>query len=115
MKYIFIYPPTIIDFTPIIGIPQLMGILENKNIKTKIYDLNIDFLNYFTDKKSKKLYQYFIENIFSNEFINEQNEEIKNLIKNLKTKEKILLKEHSKIIQNTTLAKNILKSKKLPE
>ena len=113
MKYIFIYPPTIIDFTPIIGIPQLMGILENKNIKTKIYDLNIDFLNYFTDKKSKKLYQYFIENIFSNKFINEQNEEIKNLIKNLKTKEKILLKEHSKIIQNTTLAKKILKSKKL--
>ncbi len=51
MKYLFVYPPSMLNLAPIIGIPQLIGILEANGVSSKMYDLNADFATNYLNKE----------------------------------------------------------------
>lgn len=57
MKYIFVNPVSYnINFAPVIGIPELLGVLEREHIENEFIDLNLNYLNSVLNKNS--LFEY---------------------------------------------------------
>lgn len=112
MKYFFVYPPLIMNFSPIIGIPQLVSILENNNVKSKIFDLNSDF---FSNYINKDFFEKFItKNNYklSDEFLSEFPKDFQDIICKNKYTNSVLEGKISKFTENIDFCNYILKNKK---
>ena len=113
MKYFFIEPISYgFSYSPITGIPSLIGILEEKGYEAKHINLNNELINNCFDET---FYSSIIKNrnnsLFTKDYSNAPE-----IIKNVIHVEKTLLQKRSKFNkfnkQRITLAKTIFKTKK---
>lgn len=112
INYIFIFPPTIIDFSPIIGIPQLIGCLQSQGINSKVFDLNNSFLHFISNQMFAQNYRDYIEYIFSDNFIKNAPNNIRQYI-DLNYEQKNVFKSNiNSILAKSNIALKILKHKK---
>jgi hypothetical protein len=68
MKYLFVNPPFYsINPSPIIGIPELLGVLSENGVSSNFIDLNIDYYSELMSKQNLNDFIIFFNNIFKDE------------------------------------------------
>lgn len=110
MKYLFIKPiDYIFQYAPIIGIPGLIGILEEQGYESSYLDLNMEFLNIALNSNFK-LNTKSINNIKTN---SNYPSIINDIIQNHKNNFFLIEKNFSQITEKSYLIKKILSKKEL--
>lgn len=67
MNYIFVNPISYnLNFAPLIGVPELMGVLQAEQINTEYVDLNLKYLNGILHEKELHLYIKFLDSSIIN-------------------------------------------------
>ena len=113
MKYVFVNPVSfIVNYAPIIGVPELIGILENENEKAEFLDLNLMYFNGFDSAKSVIALIQSFDNFVAN--INEEEclPILKNVYSNIKNQYKIERNNLLYIASRIGFCRKVLKSKK---
>ena len=109
MKYVLVFPPLVMGFAPIIGVPQLQCALKSNDVDTIAFDCNIDFLDYVLSKN-------YFDNLLK--YADKIKKTDKNVLSNLNLSIELIEKNYSpkdieEISQKIEFAKRILKDKKL--
>ena len=113
MKYIFVNPVSfIVNYAPIIGVPELIGVLENENQNAEFLDLNLKYFNCFESAKSVIALIQSFDNFVSNINEDENLPILKNIFSNIKKQYKIERNNLFYIASRIVFCRKVLKSKK---
>lgn len=113
MNYVFVNPVSfIVNYAPIIGVPELIGILENENQKAEFLDLNLKYFNSFESAKSVITLIQFYDELLANMKIDKYSDVIKNIFFKIKNQYKIDRNNLIYISSRISFCREVLKSKK---
>lgn len=112
MKYFFINPPFFcFNKSPIIGIPELLGVLKDIKVETEVFDWNVDYFNNMFNKDYLYNYILFLCRLFSDDVFSELQSSLKNVLDEEKRDFKTYLQKLFYIQKRVDFYKFILKSK----
>ena len=100
------------NFAPLPGIPQLISILENNNVESKVFDLNSDF---FENQLNETFFKEYVEQYkskYKSDFMSKFPENYKKALLDNKYQDKLLHSKFDNFSKNIDFCRYILKNKK---